>query len=473
MNPPESVGKYQIESILGLGSMGVVYKAYDPYIDRYVAIKVLQGHLLDTDKGQEFVQRFNQEAKAAARCLHPNIVTVFDFGTTEGLPFIVMEYVEGVDLRRKIHYDAPFSLNITLHICKQVLEAMAYAHSRGVIHRDIKPSNILLRADGSVKVSDFGVARIDTSALTHAGYLIGTPNYMAPEAFQGKPADKRWDLYSVGVMMYELLTKKLPDKEIPLNATLSPIESSASLSPQQIQAIVSVLQHALCPDPFKRYASADTYLKELKQIPLDNSNPLEVESLVTKADMTLAAHYQVPAKPLRPMSSSGRWSPDLLKILEGTLTHHIGPMARFLVDKYSRDTNRLEELCYRLAQHIPSEAERREFLKSLDNAGILNQWISVVPTTSTSASTSTSATTQASTFGTVHNKSTGYSTDALNTLTHQLAYYIGPIATRLVDRTASQSTTLEEIQTKVAQYIPNAKEREEFFNSLNKPEKKN
>lgn len=467
MNPPESIGKYQIESILGLGSMGVVYKAYDPYIDRCVAIKVLQGHLLDTDKGQEFVLRFNQEAKAAARCLHPNIVTVFDFGTTDGVPFIVMEYVEGVDLRRKIHYDAPFSLNITLHICKQILDAMAYAHSRGVIHRDIKPSNILLRSDGSVKVSDFGVARIDTSALTHSGYLIGTPNYMAPEAFLGKPVDKRWDLYSVGVMMYELLTKRLPDKDMSLNETLSPIENCANLSQLQLRATLMVLQHALCPEPLKRFASADTFLKELKQIPLDNPNPLEVESLVTKADMTLAEQYQIPAKPIRPMSSSGRWSPDLLKILEGTLTHHIGPMARFLVEKYSRDTNRLDELCSRLAQHIPSENERQEFLRSLDNAGILNQWIPQAPHLAQGSLS------QASISSAEKNKSTGFPADVLKTLSHHLAYYIGPIATRLVDRAAGQSSTVEEIQAKIAQYIPTAKERDEFFKTLIKTEGKN
>lgn len=447
--------------------MGIVYKAYDPYIDRCVAVKVLQGHLLDTDKCQEFVQRFNQEAKAAARCLHPNIVTVFDFGTADGLPYIVMEFVEGVDLRRKIHFDAPFSLNITLHICKQVLEAMAYAHSRGVIHRDIKPSNILLRADGSVKVSDFGVARIDSSALTHAGYLIGTPNYMAPEAFQGKPADKRWDLYSVGVIMFELLTKRIPDKEMSLNETLNPVENCTNLSQQQLRATLMVLQHALCPDPLKRFASADTFLNELKQIPLENPNPQEVESLVTKADMTLAAQYQVPAKPIRPMSSSGRWSPDLIKILEGTLTHHIGPMARFLVEKYARDTNRLDELCYRLAQHIPFERERQEFLKSLDNAGILNQWISLAPSSSQASAS------QASVMRATPNKSTEFSSDALKMVAHHLAYYIGPIATRLVDRAANHSSTIQEIQAKVAQHIPSTKERDEFFKELSKAETKN
>lgn len=473
---PENIGKYRIESILGMGSMGVVYKAYDPHIDRPVAIKLLQGHLLQSEKCQDFVQRFHQEARAAARCLHANIVTVFDFGMIDGLPFIVMEFVEGVDLRTKIQCDAPFSLNITLHICRQVLEAMAYAHSRGVIHRDIKPSNILLRENGSLKVSDFGVARLDSSNLTHTGYLMGTPNYMAPDALLGMPAEKSWDLYSIGVLMFELLTKQIPQKGIPLPEALIPLEKKPSLSSEQLHMVQSVLLHALDPNPMVRIASAESFLRELRKIPVENANPKEVESLVTKADITLAAQSTVQPRLPRPISSSGRWSPEIIKNLETALTRHIGPMARFLVDKSARETQRLDELCFSLAQQIPTEKERQEFLRELDNSGIFSQWIFQLPSHSHSRPTSDARQGAPSQEVPSHriessqnSKSASVITlDDLQKVSGILAFYVGPMAIRLVNRVASQCTSLEDLQNRVAQYIPNTKERQEFFVKLEK-----
>jgi serine/threonine protein kinase len=194
-------GRYQIVSEVGKGSMGVVYKAHDPQIDRPLALKVLRP---DRITSEEFVRRFLKEAQAIGRLSHANIVTVYDVGQDHGTIFIAMELLTGKTLK-----DAMAERKLTaqeiIHIGVQVAEALDYAHRKGIVHRDIKPSNIILTSDGPTKLTDFGIARIEDPAAhqqTQAGEILGTPVYMSPEQVMGRPVDGRSDLYSLGVILY-------------------------------------------------------------------------------------------------------------------------------------------------------------------------------------------------------------------------------------------------------------------------------
>jgi len=207
---PGQIGRYRIESVLGRGAMGIIYGAHDPAIDRKVAIKLVRADLLQGGDRSEYVARFQQEAQAAGRCAHPNIVAVYDFALHEGNPYIAMEYINGVSLAQVPARPGGFAIPEIIDLGGQMLDALAAAHALGVIHRDIKPANIMLTDHGRVKVTDFGISRLDTSHITGSGAVIGTPSYMSPEQCRGETADGRSDLFSVGVVLYELLTGTKP-----------------------------------------------------------------------------------------------------------------------------------------------------------------------------------------------------------------------------------------------------------------------
>jgi serine/threonine protein kinase len=203
---PEHIGRYRIERVLGRGAMGVVYRAHDPEIDRPVAIKLVRSDLLDGEERETYLVRFRREAQVAGRCAHPNIVAIYDYAIHEGHPFLVMEYVEGESLAQALLRGASFTSGKACDLVLQVLEALTCAHGLGIVHRDVKPANILLVDKGRVKVTDFGVARIDNAMLTQGEFIIGTPSYMAPEQFNGEKVDQRSDLFSTGIVLFELLT---------------------------------------------------------------------------------------------------------------------------------------------------------------------------------------------------------------------------------------------------------------------------
>ena len=204
------LGRYVILSELGRGAMGIVYKATDTVLERTVAVKTVN-MALERDGADRYEERFYQEARAAAGLNHPNVVTVHDVGKSGDVVFMAMEYIEGVELRTLIGEGRPLRLPQTLSIAAQIAEGLAYAHSRGVVHRDIKPANIMVLANGPVKITDFGIARRRLSSeLTQTGMLLGSPKYMSPEQVIGKRADHRADLFSLGVILYEMLTGVAP-----------------------------------------------------------------------------------------------------------------------------------------------------------------------------------------------------------------------------------------------------------------------
>jgi len=207
---PAKLGRYVIEAELGRGAMGVVYKALDSVLQRSVAVKTVNISL-ERDHADKYEQRFYQEARAAGGLNHPNIVTIHDVGKAGDVVYMAMEYIEGVELRTLIGEGRPLRVSQAVSIAAQVAEGLSYAHQRGVVHRDIKPANIMVVANGPVKITDFGIARMrGTGDLTQTGMLLGSPKYMSPEQVIGKRADHRSDIFSLGVILFEMLCGSAP-----------------------------------------------------------------------------------------------------------------------------------------------------------------------------------------------------------------------------------------------------------------------
>lgn len=261
-------GRYQIVKELGKGSMGIVYQAHDPQIDRLVALKVLRE---DRVGGEDFVLRFLKEAKAIGRLSHPNIVTVYDVGRDHGTIYIAMEYLEGKPFNDVIR-NGQMSLEQNVDIGLQVARTLNYAHSKGIVHRDIKPSNIIFSADGQVKLTDFGIARIedpDAAQQTQAGVILGTPTYMSPEQVLAKSVDGRSDLYSLGVFLYELVVGRKPFLGNNIAAIFRSITHDTPIAPSQIdpsipKALSDVIIKALSKNPDERFQTGAKMCDALK-----------------------------------------------------------------------------------------------------------------------------------------------------------------------------------------------------------------
>ena len=254
----ERIGKYTIVGELGRGTMGEVYKAHDPVLNRFVALKTLPARL---GPDNETLQRFQREAQAAALLNHPNIVTVHDFGEQKGLLFMAMELLEGIDLREAIDSDLLKTLDEKLNIMDSVLAALDYAHAKGVVHRDIKPANIHLGKSRVVKIMDFGLARVSTSEMTQEGIVLGTPNYMSPEQALGDKVDGRSDIFSTGAVLYELLTSHKPFEADTTPSVLFQVVHKQPpplrrWAPELPGGIVAVVNRALEKDLERRFASA-------------------------------------------------------------------------------------------------------------------------------------------------------------------------------------------------------------------------
>ncbi len=205
----KNIGKYKITSILGKGAMGIVYRALDPDINREVAVKTIRFDLVsEEDDREEMMERFMREAQAAGKLTHPNIITIYDVGREKEMTYIVMQLIEGHSLQKVISSGEKISTQELIQLMDQLCKALDYAHDNGIIHRDIKPANILLDKEGKPFIVDFGVARLETSTLTEAGTTLGTPSYMSPEQVMGKKVDRRSDIFSLGGILYELLTGK-------------------------------------------------------------------------------------------------------------------------------------------------------------------------------------------------------------------------------------------------------------------------
>ena len=268
MKIPEKIGKYAVQSILGKGATGLVLRGFDPGIKRPVALKVITKSMLDPADLDYVISRFRHEAEAVGRLTHPRIAAIYDFIETEEIACIVMELVNGKSLAHHIKEVTQYGFKDTWEIIRQVLDGLAYSHGQGVIHRDLKPGNVLINDDGRIKITDFGVARIDSSTLTVMGDIVGTPHYMAPEQFGGQEATPRTDLYQVGVMVYELVTGTRPftgnNVEILRRVMNDRPANPSTLNSRVTWQLDWVVQKALAKDPADRFGSAREFSDALK-----------------------------------------------------------------------------------------------------------------------------------------------------------------------------------------------------------------
>jgi len=263
------LGRYQIISELGQGAMGVVYKARDPLIDREVAIKTINLSLAQEER-EEYEARFYQEAKAAGRLSHPNIVTIYDVGRTEDIAYIAMEYLHGRELRDILNDNKVLPIDQIIDIISQVALGLSYAHEHEIVHRDIKPSNVMVIRDGHVKITDFGIARMASAAVrTQTGMVLGSPKYMSPEQVMGKLTDQRSDIFSLGVMLYEMLTGQAPFMGENVNAIMYQTLNVSPAAPSTLNVDVPemlnfIVAKALAKDLDSRYQNARDMANDLR-----------------------------------------------------------------------------------------------------------------------------------------------------------------------------------------------------------------
>ncbi len=279
MSDLKQLGRYKINGVLGKGAMGLVYDGLDPTLNRRVAIKTILTRNLDEATAKHYAMRFQREVRAVARINHPNIVQVYDFGQEGDLAFIVMEYIEGRELKEAFDKKDLFDLGTTFRLMQELLSALDYAHEAGVIHRDVKPANVMVDKKGHAKLTDFGVARIEDpesqTEATRVGAVIGTPSYMSPEQIQGQPIDRRTDIFSAGVLFYQLLTGQKPFEGTQWALAKKIIQDDPVWPSKVVQipaTIDRVVARSLAKTPEERYQTAREFAADLQRI-LDGKEP--------------------------------------------------------------------------------------------------------------------------------------------------------------------------------------------------------
>jgi serine/threonine-protein kinase len=290
------VGKYELRHQIGRGAMGVVYEAFDTVIERRVALKMLRTDVYAPEQLTDMRARFKREAHSAGRLSHPNIVTIYDYGEHEGAPYIAMDLMSGEELARSLESGARLALPTVVRVMEQLLGALTYAHEAGVVHRDIKPSNIFVLRDGTIKVVDFGLARIEASNLTETGTLLGTPAYMSPEQFLGLPVDARSDIFSTGVILYQMLTGDRPFTGSPTTIMQKvlrqdPVQPSV-LNPTLSETWDDLIKRVLAKKPDDRIQTARQFAEfvrlALEGKPLPGVGPAADKTVVIDATLRIA-----------------------------------------------------------------------------------------------------------------------------------------------------------------------------------------
>lgn len=278
-------GRYEIHEIIGVGGMSVVYKAYDNVDDRIVAVKILKDEFANDD---EFVRRFKNESKAIAVLSHPNIVKVYDVSFGDRIQYIVMEYVDGITLKEYIQKQGRITWNDAVFFISQVLKALQHAHDKGIVHRDVKPQNIMLLQTGDIKVTDFGIARFSrTQTETLTENAIGSVHYISPEQAQGKPTDERADIYSLGVVCYEMLAGRVPfESDSAVSVALMQVKNTAKrltdINADIPIGLEQICVHAMQKDPLERYQTATEMLLDLEEISMNPNATFDYSYVVDK-----------------------------------------------------------------------------------------------------------------------------------------------------------------------------------------------
>jgi eukaryotic-like serine/threonine-protein kinase len=440
MNTVRSIGRYRIEALLGTGAMGEVYRAHDPAIDRLVAIKVVRPELVAGSGGEQLLERFRREARAAGRRFHPNIVAIWDFGDDNGTPFLVMELVEGQSLDQLIKSSGTLPPVRSVSIITQVLSALGFAHTNGIVHRDIKPSNVMVLPGDQVKVADFGIARLEASEFTIVGDLLGTPAYMAPEQLSGGPIDHRTDLFATGVILFEMLTGVKPFRGKSITEIISFMEKRGpedirALNPAVPEDMKRVIAKSVAFDPAERYADAAAFSKA-----------------VADAMPGLPGELQLTANAAQTTSRESSFSADLLREAERDLATFIGPMASIAVKRAVRNASDLLELYELLGRQVADPKDRAEFLargRQRAAAGLGRPRPPPARTIERSSASPVKSPNPAS----------------IMAIESDLTRYIGPIARILVKRELGKFESLAKLCLVLATHIPDERERRAFLNA--------
>lgn len=452
----KDIGKYKILETIGKGAMGEVFKARDEVIDRIVAIKVIHPHFVGEEIWEDLRARFQQEAKAAARCLHPNIVAIFDFGQLDDTSYLVMEFIEGADLKDILDANGRFSLIQAIEIMCEVLNGLAFAHDNGVVHRDIKPANIIKLNNGQIKVADFGIARLDSSELTNIGDMVGTPLYMSPEALRGDTVDARSDLYAVALVLLELITGSKPTTGFVDRESIAEQLSASSVNPKFHQNFIDLFVIALHRKPDSRFQTALDFSEKLKQFltetsVISNSTVQNEEDYMTMIQSSPLLEKQTPVFKEQYLPDE-----DLISKLEDSLASYIGPLSSVLVRRATSSGINTEQIIDELSQHINNETERSEFIRKASSHSRFTSGISRSSLESSS----------------VHSKaapSAGTLTldqARLTLFTEKLAIYLGPMASLIIKKTMKKVDSEESLIQMLGEKIPQDDEKEMFFKSF-------
>ncbi len=470
MTHPQHIGKYAILRALGQGAMGMVYEGFDPVIERKVAIKtILAEHL--ADGGASAIARFKREAQAGGRLQHPGIVAVHEYGEDQNFAYIVMEYVEGVELRKLMRERGRFDLSDSLEVMRQLLTALDYSHEQGVVHRDIKPANVMVLKGLKIKVMDFGIARIQSSSMTQVGTVLGTPTHMAPEQLMGDTADGRTDLWAAGVIFYELLTGRSPFAADSPAAVMHRVMQGDPMPPSRLALDVppvldQVLSKALTKNADQRYQSANEFSDALTQAIVAMSADPTIALTVPGGGQSGAGagtartvwQQQTVVDPARAIDPA-----ELLALpmqtwaaVESALTELIGPMAKHVMRSTAGHVHGVAEFYSTLVDKIADGQQREEFRARL--ARLANQGHSS-GTPGVNSSTTPGGRTQP-------RQPMAFDAATLARAEKQLAHHVGPLAKVLIKRAAHDSGNVAELHRKLADLIESEPQRRQFLDSL-------
>ena len=457
---PTRVGKYRVDGVIGRGAVGVVFKGHDEQIDRPLAIKTLR---LDTianiNDRDTLLKRFAAEARSAGRCLHPNIVTVFDYVEQDGAPYIIMEYVDAGTLENVIDSGSMLPLRQVGEIMAQLLFALDHAHAKGVVHRDVKPANILCPSATSIKVTDFGVARFDALGLTNPSGLgaIGTPNYMSPEQFLGRPVDGRSDLFSCGVILFQLLAGAKPFvandvAELMRKLLNETAPSLSTLRPGSWQNLDAVVQRALARNPDDRFQGAEEFIDTLNAAiegtATDNSPPLDLTKIstapvVNPEPSTIGSSSQRSGVDLS-QTMAAKLMPDTLSAVETALAKSLGPIAKVMVKRAAEQATDPDILLTSLSDQIPVEMEAKKFRKEAESTIRADQGVAAVQLDAL------------------------ITTEDVQAASDALVPLVGPVASVLAKRYAQSAIGHEDYFRKLSETIPDPGQRAHFLAQMKK-----
>ena len=428
----ETVGQYQIESIIGAGGMGMIHKAKDTKLGRYVALKCLPPHLTIDNQNRE---RFLNEARAVSRLDHPNICTLYEIGETDDKElYIALPFYEGYTLDKRIA-NGPIPHEDVIAITLQISEGLHNAHHNEIVHRDIKPANIIVTKDNIVKILDFGVAKITGVNLTSTGVSLGTVAYMSPEQLEGKKVDPRTDIWAVGVLLYEMLMGERPFKgdQAPaiIHAVLYADLPDLNLPEHLPEALTQVLKKTLIRDKDERYPSLQEFMDDLRKI--SNNETIAPHSYVEKSsDKKVSALDQTIIN----------FDQNIINNLIQQLTEHVGPMASVLVNKAANNSKNYAELCEHLDKHLPDDHTRQRMRKQFDILSSTETVTMVSPASDASFS---------------------FTEDQLNCLITTSMTFIGPIAKVLVKRHSKQAHSVEDLSLRLSDHIESDTDKNTFM----------